>query len=100
MSVCEGWEMVHQESSACGGRVQAAAARWACRDPACTETHGWESLGHASHCSCKCTDKPTGLFLHPQTHPSLHPSVFMCIYIHLFLCHQFEGLFCLCSLPP
>lgn len=61
--------MVHQESA---GRALAAAGHWACRNPACTETQGWESLG----CSCKCTQEPTALFLHPQTHPSLHPSVF------------------------
>lgn len=100
MSVLEGWEMVHQESSACGGQVQAAAGHCVFRDPGCTGTQDWESLGHASLCSCKCTHEPTALFLHPQTRPSLDPSVLMCISTYLLLCHQFEGLFCLCSLPP
>lgn len=99
MSIHQRWETVHQQSGACGGQVQAAAGRWACGDPACTETQGWESLGHTGPCSCKCTHEPTVLFLHPQTHASLRPSVFMCICTHLFLCHQFEELFCLYSLP-
>lgn len=99
MSICEGWETVHQQSSACRGRAQAAAGHWAYGDAACTATQGWESPGHASPCSCKCTHESTVLFLHPRTHPSLHPSVFVSFYTHLFLCHQFEGLFCLCSLP-